>query len=401
MTRDELAQHLEAARERVEPRWDEAREAHVRAGLPERARRHRRRRVALGAAGVLVVSVVAALVVSGRSVVRVEPLEGASVASLERTRQLERFRVETGGAWFEVEPGRGRVVRVEAQDVVVEVVGTRFLVERVEARVHVVVEHGVVRASAQGVTRTLEAGASAWFPEETKTSARSPDEPAAPLADPRPGEASPREVEPAAPPPEPPGEASPRALVEPTAHPALRPEPPAPASPAGPRKTSPLVRPAPGDATTQAPSWKALAQAGDFDTAWTVMKAAPAPRDEPAELLLAADVARLSRHPEEALAPLRRILEAHAADPRAPLAAFTLGRVLLDDLGRPREAAAAFERTRTLAPQAPLAEDAFARQVEALSRAQSPEARALAEAFERQYPASSRLRAVRHFGGLQ
>jgi transmembrane sensor len=130
------------------------------------------------------------------------------------------------------------------------------------------------------------------------------------------------------------------------------------------------------------------------------MKTGPAPRDEPAELLLAADVARLSRHPEEALAPLGRILEAHAADPRAPLAAFTLGRVLLDDLGRPREAAAAFERSRALAPAAPLAEDAFARQVEALSRAQSADARALAGAFERQYPASPRLRAVRRFGGL-
>ncbi len=48
-----------------------------------------------------------------------------------------------------------------------------------------------------------------------------------------------------------------------------------------------------------------------------------------AELLVAADRARLSAHPEEGAALLQKLLREHPRDPRAPLAAFTLGRLLL------------------------------------------------------------------------
>ena len=95
-------------------------------------------------------------------------------------------------------------------------------------------------------------------------------------------------------------------------------------------------------------------------------------------------------------------MEAHSDDPRAALAAFTLGRVLLDELGRPREAQDAFSRARSLAPAAPLAEDALAREVEAASRAGDvARARALAVEYEVAYPAGTRLRAVRRHGGLE
>lgn len=365
MKRDDLAHHLNEARERFEPRWDDARSAHVRAGLPARAKTHRRRRVAVATAALLALGVVAFSLRPVTSVVTIEPLAQANVVTLERTATLERFRVEQHGAWFDVTPNR-KMVRVEAGEVVVEVLGTRFLVERVEARVHVVVERGVVRVSSRGAVRTLETGASGWFPEPV---VESPKVVPAPVEPPR--------------------------VVEPLPEPAEVVEP-KPVEP--PRR--PVKRKEVAKETVSAPTWTALAQSGDFDAAWSAMKTAPAPRDEPAELLLAADVARLSRHPEEALAPLRRVLEAHAKDPRAPLAAFTLGRVLLDDLGRPKEAAAAFERARSLAPEAPLAEDALAREVEALSRAQSPEVKARAELFVQRYPTSPRVRAVRHFGGL-
>jgi transmembrane sensor len=380
MKRDDLAQHLNEARERFEPRWDDARSAHVRAGLPARAQTHRRRRVAVGAAVLLALGVVAFSLRPVRSVVAIEPLAEAHVVSLERTETLERFRVERHGAWFDVTPNQ-RTVRVEADDVVVEVLGTKFLVERVDARVHVVVERGVVRVSSRGVVRTLETGASGWFPEE--------------LAHVEPAHVEPAHVEPAH---VEPAHVEP-AHVEPVHVEPAHVEPKSPETvvprPRQSTKQTPAVKPAPPQ------TWTALAQSGDFDAAWSAMKTAPAPRDEPAELLLAADVARLSRHPDQALAPLRRVLEAHAKDPRAPLAAFTLGRVLLDDLGRPKEAAAAFERARGLAPEAPLAEDALAREVEALSRAQSPEAKARADLFVQRYPSSPRLRAVRHFGGLK
>jgi transmembrane sensor len=387
MKPDDLEHHLDAARSRFEPRWDEAREAHVRAGLPARAWTHRRRRVAAVAVGLLAIGVVGFALRPLPSVVTLEPLADASVVTLERTPTLERYRVERQGAWFDVTPHR-RVVQVEAGEVLVEVLGTRFLVERVDARVHVVVAHGTVRVTTRGSVQTLTAGAEGWFPAVAPSTAEPVVPPPSPAPSPAEGPAQPPSTPPAVPPaaPRPPSSAETRPARAPVAPTEARVRPSAPA---------------PGPAVATEPTWASLAQAGDFDAAWKAMKAAPAPRDEPADLLLAADVARLSRHPEDALTPLRRVLDAHAADPRAPLAAFTLGRVLLDDLGRPQEAAVAFERVQTLAPNAPLAEDALAREVEALSRSQRPEARTRAESFVQRYPSSPRLRAVKHFGGLR
>jgi transmembrane sensor len=91
--------------------------------------------------------------------------------------------------------------------------------------------------------------------------------------------------------------------------------------------------------------------------------------DEPAELLLAADLARRSRKPQEAIVPLRRLVERFPKDPRAASAAFTLGWVLLTDLGRPREAASAFASAERNAPRRGLAEDAAARVAESWQKA--------------------------------
>jgi transmembrane sensor len=112
-------------------------------------------------------------------------------------------------------------------------------------------------------------------------------------------------------------------------------------------------------------------------------------------LLAEADRARLAGRFEEGAALLQRLLRDHPADPRAPVAAFSLGRVLLGELGRPAEAAAAFERARVLAPHGPLAEDALAREVEAWSRAGEPaRARARADDYLRAYPNGRRAAAV-------
>jgi transmembrane sensor len=151
--------------------------------------------------------------------------------------------------------------------------------------------------------------------------------------------------------------------------------------------------------------WRRQADDGDFDTAFRSLQAAGATesvKDEPGDLLLAADVARLSGHPGAALAPLRQVLRVHRGDPRAALAAFTLGRVLLDQLGNPAEAADAFHDARALGAGGPLEEDALAREVEAASRAgDTDRARAAAEEYLRLYPAGRRVRAVRKFGGVE
>ena len=149
------------------------------------------------------------------------------------------------------------------------------------------------------------------------------------------------------------------------------------------------------------PTWRDDAARGDYAAAWTALQAATGPRDGMADLLLAGDVARLSGHPAAAIDPLARAIAEHPDDARAQLAAFTLGRVHLEDLGAPRDAAQAFVRARELAPAGPLAEDALAREVEAWSRAGETElARTQARAYLQRYPHGRRVHAVRRFGGM-
>ncbi len=150
--------------------------------------------------------------------------------------------------------------------------------------------------------------------------------------------------------------------------------------------------------------WRALALAGSFSSAYVELaKSGPASvREEAGDLFLAADVARLSKHPEEAEEPLERLTALFPSDPRAPLAAFTLGRVRLEELGHPREAAAAFAKARELAPRGPLAEDALARQVESVSRVgDTTAAHDLALQYIQAYPQGRRMIAVKRFGGVE
>lgn len=150
-----------------------------------------------------------------------------------------------------------------------------------------------------------------------------------------------------------------------------------------------------------ASSWRRFAERGQYEEAQKALRTAGpnAVRDDTADLLLAADAARLSGHPAESVTYLERVVRGHARDPRAGLAAFTLGRVLLDELGRPREAVEAFARARSSG--GPLAEDALARQVEAASRAGDVSlARELALRYQRLYPHGHRAKAVSRFGGL-
>jgi transmembrane sensor len=120
------------------------------------------------------------------------------------------------------------------------------------------------------------------------------------------------------------------------------------------------------------------------------------------ELLSEVDAVRSQGQPERAVTLLRQILREHPSDPRAPLAAFTLGRLLLNELGRPREAAAAFQIVRQKAPASQFAEDALAREVEAWERASEHErARARALSYLEQYPAGRHVRQVKALARLE
>ena len=273
--------------------------------------------------------------------------DGSTATPATDDSQLRLASVQPGRVVVEVVSGSGRFdvmhdavrsFRVEAGRVVLESFGAKFAVARFEDRARVDVVEGTVHVLLGNQQRQLAAGESGVFPPE-----------------------------------------APSKTVEPK-----------------PRRSS--------HAASGQPSWRDLAHDGDYDRAYEVLTGANAPpvRDIAEELLLAADVKRLSHHPAEAVAPLRQILRDHTADPRASLAAFTLGRVLLEELGRPREAADAFAQAESLAPDGPMAEDAVARSVEAWSRAgDATQAHRLAEDYLRRYPGGRKVRSVRRFGGLE
>jgi transmembrane sensor len=244
--------------------------------------------------------------------------------------------LERGAARFEVVPDHDRQFRVRIDTVTVTVLGTIFAVDRGEQSVHVAVTRGKVRVDAPGASVFLEAGQEGDYPFAAPEAPTSPSAAAAP---------------------------------------------PAAAPPAS-------------------ESWRALARRGRHRDAYALMQGLrPKQVKDAEELLAAADVARLSGHPREAVPFLERVLADFHGDPRAPLAAFGLGRILLP--AQPAEAAARFAEARALAPSGTLAEDALAREVEAWSRAGKPgKARDAATEYVRRYPQGSRIDDVRTMGGL-
>lgn len=238
-----------------------------------------------------------------------------------------------GSARFDVVHDARNPFRVTAGRVVIEDVGTVFRVRVLEdGRTHVAVEEGRVTVRGASDEVTLDAGASDVFPSGPATAA--------------------------------------------------------PATGSSARSV------APGGVHAAAP-WKKLAQAGDYNRAYAALQSnGSVVSDDPDELLLAADAARLSGHPDRAVAPLRRLVARHPSDLRAGLASFTLGRVLLDDLGQPGDAAAAF--AAAYAHGGPLAEDALAREVEAWSRAgDGVAAKRAADRYLAAYPNGRRAAQVR------
>jgi transmembrane sensor len=239
------------------------------------------------------------------------------------TDALIETTLDSGAAEYSVAPRSGRRFVVHAGIATVEVIGTQFRVEHEGERVRVSVTRGKVKVSAGEERITLVPGESRWF------------SPASGVL------------------PEPSDAAAPHAAAG-----------------------SPRDR------------FVDLAHRGDYRGAYQVLARSPgAVGAGPEDLMLAADAARLSNHPEEALPYLRRVTRDYPRDSRAALSAFTQGRILLSQLGRPAEAAEAFAQSRRLAPSGALAEPALGREIEALNRAgQSDRAALLAGEYARRYP---------------
>lgn len=267
--------------------------------------------------------------------------------------------LRSGSAEFEITPNPKRQFIVHAGIAEISVLGTHFLVTREGQRVRVAVTRGRVAVKLAGSARQLTAGESSWFPP----------------AEPTPDDA----LETAA-------SAAPKPLGAASAPASAAPSPPS----------------ASADATS--PRRRFLDHAGraEYREAYSVLERAPeVVGNAPEDLMLAADAARFSNHPAQATRFLERVTREHAQSSVAPLAAFTLGRIYLSQVGQPAKAADAFALARKLAPAGSLAEDALAREVEAAQVAGQPNrAHDLAEQYLRRYPNGRRLASVRKSGGL-
>jgi len=280
----------------------------------------------------------------------------SELAIVRNDRERVDLKLLQGRAHFEVVPNAKRSFEVEAAPYRVVVLGTVFDVERSAEHVSVSVERGRVRVYGPQGAEDLLPGASKRFEVAAAGAEAAPVEPTV-------LETMENEAE----------------------------EPPVSAK----RRTGNR------SAGHASPSWRSLTQSGDYDAAFESLQKAPVVQNDPAELMDAADAARLSGHPSEAVSYLKRVVDGHRKSPVAPLAAFTLGREYLDRLGQPHRAAEAFELARKLDPVGSLAQDALAREVEALSKGGNAEkAYVRAREYLQAYPNGRRLRAVQLYGGL-
>jgi transmembrane sensor len=358
----DLAKKVEEAADNVQVEWTEGRARRVEAMMFRT--KTRRARVRVGATMVAALAIAVGGVafykrskpvnnIATTPAPTVQPLKFADgstatpldMESVVQSTSVAPDKIEVaivkGAARFEVTKNPQRVFRVVRGNVAVEVLGTAFTVQPVDGGTKVFVEHGRVRVQCNETATEITDGESSVCPT----------------------------------------------LVA----------PPAQTTAVAPPAPSPSAVPS----VVAASPWKSLAHEGDYDKAFEALKMATV-KDEPNELLQAADVARLSHHPAQAVPHLKRVIDQHSGDPRAPLAAFTLGRVLLEELGQPKQAAEAFAKSRSLSPGGTLAEDALAREVEAWSKAGDPgKAKTRAEEYVDKYPKGLRIKSVKKFGGIE
>ena len=286
---------------------------------------------------------------------KLRPREGARYELRAAGRDAIELALVSGRLDFEVTHDPGRQFRVRVDEVVVEVVGTVFGVERRADTVVVEVTRGTVRVEAPRRDPVLlEAGDRLELGIRVEAGAA----------------------------PEPP-EATADVDVDDDAD-------------------VEHERDGAGRREARDTAWLGLAESGAHDQAWSALDGGGhVDRRDPEALMAAADVARLTGHPKAAVGWLDVVIDNHRHSPLAPLAAFSKGRLLLEHLGDPSRAATAFALARDLGPAGPLAQDALAREVEALAKASDEAtARARATLYVERYPDGQRLRSVRRWGGL-
>jgi hypothetical protein len=148
------------------------------------------------------------------------------------------------------------------------------------------------------------------------------------------------------------------------------------------------------------PLWQLAAQQGEYQTALVELEAsggfdAVVAQADADQLMLLADVARATGFRQRALLAWRRVINQHASDPQAPLAAWSLGN-MLEKSGDQAGAADAFAAYRALSPQGDFAEDALARQIRmAVTQQDAQLANRLAAQYDQSFPNGRRAQEIR------
>ncbi len=281
--------------------------------------------------------------------------EGAVVEPLRNDARVFDTSLPRGRVRFDVQPHGPRRWSIDCGLATVRVVGTSFALERSPERLHIEVFHGLVRVEGRRVpdgVRLLSAGQSIDVLAATTT----------PVA----------------------------ARVTPPV------EAPAAARP-------PVVTPPPRAARAAvSDAWRALAAQREFQRAYEALgpggaeaRARGATADD---LLALGEVAHRSRHYAEAAELYARFITAHGDHAQAGMVAFTLGRLQLDQLASPSDAARSLDRAQRLGVARYLQEDLAARLVEARARSgDAAGARAAADAYLRVFPDGRRAADVRRW----
>ena len=256
-----------------------------------------------------------------------------SALSLELQRaDLVEVKLHEGTATFEVAKKPARQFIVQARDVRVRVVGTRFTVNDRDGVVEVSVERGIVEVVRGAETQRLTAGQS-WHSTalaEAEEVDEADDEVEAPDA------------------------------------------PSQPSAPAEKKKVKRTRKAAPPAPVVAAPP---AAPAEDaFQTALT---------------------ARREGRGADAAKGLERFIRDSASDARAPVAAFELGRIRMDSLGDARGAAQALELSLRLDSNASFREEAMSRLVRAYEQlGDAPACAAARDAYLSAFPSGAYARSV-------
>jgi transmembrane sensor len=263
--------------------------------------------------------------------------DGTELELLESTGQAFATAIRSGSATWDVRPGGPRLWRIECGPVTVEVVGTRFTVERAPYFVRVSVARGAVLVRGEPVPdRVVRVGAGQALVvplpgPAPSSSARTPEAvTASPLDTSAPSVFSPAQPE--------------KALDDRPAPNLARPGPAAiPPSPPAPAK---------------APA--SVSSVADFSVAEHVPAIAAA--------LSEADKLRRGGQYLAAARVLEVALAEHGGDSGASVAEFSLGRLYLDSLDKPALASNHFASAMARGLPVALADDALARLVESNAR---------------------------------